>query len=212
MICMSEIVPRSFTKSRLFSRTWSLLVLLSLFLLTVTGRLISEPGRAVVALLSLALVAQCWRAQRRYLRSRSRTVLLALLLSLPALGSIWLGLNVVRVYSYEPDPEGSLHLAVIRAQDFVFTCAIVLGLIAIQWSIAEGASVIGHAVSHKLVGKKKTWWNRPLKGTWMLGSVIGYAIGLLIASSYLRWSLLAVAVLGIVFAMIFRVIHGENQI
>jgi len=185
---------------------------LCLFLLIMTGRLTSEPGRALAALLSTALLVQCWCAQRGYVRSRSRLVLLGLILALPALGSVWLVLNVVRFYSYAPESQASVYSAVVRSQEIVVNCAIALGLVGIIWSIAEVASVIGQRISHKLVGKRKMWWNRPLKGTWMLGYTIGYGIALLVASSFLRWTLLAVAVLGIVFAVIFRAIRNQDEI
>lgn len=183
-----------------------------MFLLISTGRLTSEPGRALVALLSMGLMVQCWFAQLHYVKSRSRRVLLGLILTLPALGSLWLGLNVVRFYSYGPESPTSLYSAVVRAQSIVVSLAIILGLIAMQLSIAEVASVIGQSISRKLVGKKKTWWNRPLKGTWMWGIFVGYAVGILIASTFLRWALLAVAVLGIIFAALFRALRKQDEI
>ena len=80
------------THSAVFRRSWSLFLLLCMFLLIITGRLSSEPGRALVALLSMALVAQCWFVQLKYVRSGSGRVLLGLILTPPALGSLWLGL------------------------------------------------------------------------------------------------------------------------
>jgi hypothetical protein len=198
--------------SRAFKRSWSFLVLMSAFLLMLTGHLTSEPVRAVVAVLSLAMTAQCWVAQRRYVKPRSRVVLLTLILLLPALGSMWLGLNVVRYYSYDPESPAILYLTVIRIQDVLVSCAFVVGLIAMQWLIAEIAVVIGRRVTLRFVGRRKTWWNRPLKGTWLLGSVVGYAISLLIVSRFLRWALLAVAILGIFFAAIFRTLRSEDEI
>ena len=202
----------SWTVPTVVKRGWSLLLLLTLFLLIMSGTLLSEPGRAVVAVLSFALIAPCWFAQYKHVKSRSRLVLLALVLALPGLGTLWLGLNVIRFYSYAPEAPTSLYSAVVRIQAIVVDLAIVMGLVAMPWSIAEIASVIGKAISRKLVGKKKTWWNRPLTGKWMWGIYIGYAIALLIASSFLRWALMAVAVLGAIFALIFRAMRDPDQI
>lgn len=195
-----------------FQRSWSLLVLFCLFLLIISGTLLSEPGRAVVAILSLLLIVQSWFAQQKYVKARSRLVYLTLVLTLPALGAVWLGLNVVRFYSYVPASPTSLYSTVVRTQAIVVDLAIAVGLVAMQWSIAEIASVTGKAVSHKLVGKKTTWWNRPLTGKWMLGIYIGYAVGILIASSFVRWVLFLVAVLGAIFVLIFRVVREKDQI
>lgn len=102
------------------------------------------------------------------MESRSRLVLLGLLPALPASGSIWLGLTVMRFYRYGPESEPNLCARVVRTQELVFRSAIVLGLIAVQWSIAEATSIMGRKISRRLVGTRKAWWNRPLKGTWRL--------------------------------------------
>jgi hypothetical protein len=205
-------VRLSQANSRAFNRSWSFLVLIGAFLLMLAGRLTSEPVRAVVAVLSLVLTVQCWKAQRPYVKARSRVVLLTLILLLPALGSIWLGLNVVRYYSYDPESPESLYSTVVRIQDVLVSCGFVVGLIAMQWRIAEIAMVVGRRISRGLVGRRKTWWNRPLKGTWLWGSVVGYAISLLIVSSFLRWALLFVAILGILFAAMFRALRSDDEI
>jgi hypothetical protein len=202
----------SWTVPTALKRGWSLLLLATLFLLIISGTLSSEPGRAVVAVLSFVLIAHCWFVEYKHVKSRSRLVLLALVLALPTLGALWLGLNVIRFYSYAPEAPTSLYSTVVRIQSNVVDLAIVIGLVAMQWSVAEVASGIGKAISRTLVGKKKTWWNRPLTGKWMWGIYVGYAIGLLIASSFLRWALLAVAVLGAIFALIFRAIRDPDQI
>lgn len=46
----------------------------------------------------------------------------------------------------------------------------------------------------------------------MLGIYIGYAVAILIASSFVRWVLFLVAVLGAIFALIFRVVREKDQI
>jgi hypothetical protein len=193
-------------------RSWSLVLLLCLLLLIISGLLASERARAVIALLSMALVIQCWFAQRRCVRSRSRLVLWTLLLALPAAGSLWLGLNVVRSYSYDGQSGSLLYSTVVRIQEIIVKAATVTGVAAMAWLLGETASLLGQMISQKIVGKKNTWWNKPLKGFWMLGHVIGYAIALLIASSFLRWTLLAVGLLGLAFAAVFRATRKDDEI
>jgi|GEM_PF-4660506 hypothetical protein len=82
--------------------SWSLIVVFAIFGLVASGMLPSEPGRAVASALCMALMIQSWVMQRRYAKNRERLVLLTLALTLPALASLWLGMNVLRFYSYAP--------------------------------------------------------------------------------------------------------------
>lgn len=82
------------------TRGWSLIGALFIFWLPLAGVLPSEPLRAVASVVCLALVIQSWLTQRKYAMSRERFVLVTIALSLPALASLWLGLNVLRFYSY----------------------------------------------------------------------------------------------------------------
>ena len=63
-----------------------------------------------------------------------------------------------------------------------------------------------------VIGKKSAWWNRQLKGWWRLGSIIGFAISILITSQIARWLAVTVAVLGCLFAIVFRFARKDDEI
>jgi len=203
----------TFRNSPAFARSWSLIVVLSVFSLVISGIFLSEPGRAVASVVCLALVMQSWFEQRRYVRSRERFVLVTLALSLPALASLWLGLNVLRFYSYSPESQARLYSTVVRLQAIIDGVAYAIGLVVFFWTIVEISCFLAKCLSVKLVGRKKTWWNRDrAKGTWLWASPIGFAISALIRSSLLRWSVVAISVLGCVFAVIFRLTRPGDEI
>ena len=195
-----------------FRRGWSMLVVFGIFCLIMSGNIRSQPARAAAAVLSLGLVLESWFAQRRYSRTGSGLALLTFILSLPALGSLWLGLNLVRFYSYEPESRASMYSAAIRLQEVIVDCATAIGIIVFFWSTAEVAKFLGKRISKRFAGKRRTWWNQSLKGTWMWGSPIGTALSALIASSLLRWILIACSILGITFALIFRFARKDDEI
>jgi hypothetical protein len=203
------------TKSNLVARPsaltrgWSLIVVLGIFGLVIVFR--SEPGRAVASVVCLGLVIQSWFTQRRYVKSRERLVLVALALSLPALASVWLGLNVLRFYSYDPVSEISVYSVVVRLQAIIERFAYVIGLVVVFWTIVEISCSLAERMSVKLVGRRKTWWNRRLKGIWLWGSPIGFAIAALISASLLRWLVIGLSVLGCVFAVIFRLTRADDE-
>jgi hypothetical protein len=198
--------------AQVLRRGWSMLVLFGVFCLVISGAIRSEPGRAAAAVLSFGLVVQSWFAQRRYAKSRSTLALLSLILSLPALGSVWLGLNVLRFYSYAPESRAPVYSTAVRLQEIIVNCAIAIGIIVFFWSIAEVAKFLGKAISKRFAGRKKTWWNKPLGTTWMWGSPIGTALCALITSSLLRWILIACSLLGLTFALIFRFTRKDDEI
>jgi hypothetical protein len=169
-----------------FTRGWSLIVVIGIFGLVISGVLRSEPGRAVASVVCLALVMHSWFTQRRHVKSRKRLVLVALALSLPALASVWIGLNVLRFYSYDPVSDISVYSTVVRLQEIIEGVAYAIGLVVFFWTIVEISCFLAEHISVKLVGHRKTWWNRRFKGTWLWGSPIGFAIAALIGSSLLR--------------------------
>jgi hypothetical protein len=196
-----------------FARSWSLIVVLGVFGLVISGILLSEPGRAVASVVCLALVMQSWFEQRKYVRSRERFVLVTLALSLPALASLWLGLNVLRFYSYAPESQAQFYSSVVRLQAIIEGLAYAVGLVVFFWTIVEISCFLAERLSVKLVGRKKTWWNRDrAKGTWLWASPIGFAVSALISSSLLRWSVVAISVLGCLFAVIFRLTRPDDEI
>jgi hypothetical protein len=194
------------------ARSWSLIVVFSIFWLILSGILLSEPGRAVASVLCMTLVLQSWFTQRRYTKSRERLVLFTLALGLPALASLWLGLNVVRFYSYAPESRANLYSAVIRLQAIIEDVAYAVGLVVFFWTIVELSCFLAKCISVKLVGRRKTWWNRQFTGIWLWGSPIGFAVAALISSSLLRWAVIALSVLGCLFAVIFRFTRPDDEI
>lgn len=197
-------------KPSAFTRGWSLIVVIGIFGLVIVFR--SEPGRAVASVVWLGLVIQSWFMQRRYVKSRERLILVALALSLPALASVWLGLNVLRFYSYDPVSDISVYSVVVRLQAIIEGVAYAIGLVVFFWTIVEISCFLAERISVKLVGRRKTWWNRRFKGIWLWGSPIGFAIAALISSSLLRWLVVGLSVLGCVFAVIFRLTRPDDQI
>ena len=193
-------------------RGWSMLALFGIFYLIMSGTILSQQGRAAAAVLSFGLVVQSWFAQRRYTRTRSMLVLLSFILSLPALGSLWLGLNVLRFYSYAPESRALLYSGVVRLQEVIADCACAIGIIVLFWSTAEVATFLGKRISKKFAGQKKTWWNKPLKGTWMWGSPIGTALCAVVTTSSLRWILIVCSILGLIFALILRFARKNDEI
>jgi len=184
--------------STILTRTWSLFAVFVVFGLVVSGILLSEPGRAVASVLCILLLIQSWVIQRKYARSRERLVLLSLALSLPALAALWLGLNVLRFYSYNPESPAQVYSAVVRTQEVVQNLALAVGLVVLFWAIVDR-------------GRRKTWWNQKFKGTWLLGSPIGFALAALISSSPIRWVVVVLSVWGCIFALIFRLARPRDE-
>jgi len=198
--------------STILTRTWSLFAVFVVFGLVVSGILLSEPGRAVASVLCILLLIQSWVIQRKYARSRERLVLLSLALSLPALAALWLGLNVLRFYSYNPESPAQVYSAVVHIQEVVQNLALAVGLVVLFWAIVDLSCFLAGRISVKLVGRRKTWWNQKFKGTWLLGSPIGFALAALISSSLIRWVVVVLSVWGCIFALIFRLARPRDEI
>jgi hypothetical protein len=99
---------------------------------------------------------------------------------------------------------------VIRLHNIVLDCTKAIGIIVFFWAVAAIAQFVASRISAQSTRRKKTWWNTPLKGTWMWGGPIGAAISALIVSGFLRWMLIISAALGIMFAVIFRLRRGAG--
>jgi hypothetical protein len=172
----------------------------------------SEPLRAIASLSALALLVHSWFLQRRYTKSKSTLAFFALVLSVPAMGALWLALNVVRFYSYPAESASRFYETVVRLQDIILDCAQTIGIVVFFWAAAATAVFLGGRISARYSKGKRIWWNTPLKGTWMYGSPIGAAISALIASGLLRWMLIISAALGVIFAVIFRFRRRAGEI
>jgi hypothetical protein len=98
---MHPVVPQLWTVSA------------AILILGSAGLVGSEPWRAFASFLCIALLIHYWFVQRKRIRSLPRLVFLTLVLSLPALTSLWLGLNVIRYYSYTGDEASNVYSEVI---------------------------------------------------------------------------------------------------
>ena len=166
--------------SAFLARSWSVVAVLAIFWLVVSGLLASEPARAVASLLCIGLLIQSWVMQRRYARTHERLAFLTVALCLPALAALWLGLNVLRFYSYAGDFPTQTYSTVVRLQGIIQSVAYAGALVVGFWAIVEISCSLAERISGKFAGRRKTWWNRPFKGTWLWGSPIGIAISALI--------------------------------
>jgi hypothetical protein len=62
-------------------------------------------------------------------------VFLTFVLSLPGLAAVWLGLNVIRFYSYNPDSPPSGYNWVIPSQDAVWWLGCAVASILVLWAM-----------------------------------------------------------------------------
>ena len=101
----------------------------------------SQPGRALVSILCVILLAHSWFVQRTHSKPRPQLIFLTLALSLPALAAIFLGLNVILYYTYNSAAEGDprLHEAVGNVQTVVGLCAVAVAVILFFWMLLKVA-------------------------------------------------------------------------
>src|SRR5882762_5684255 len=128
------------------TRSWSMGVVFVILGLIFLGVLPSEPGRAVASILCLALLVHSWLAQRRHVQTR-QLLFLTLLLSLPALASLWLGLNVIRFYSYAPESSAPVYWAMVRSQNVIEWCARALVVAVTLWTVAALGRWLAKSIS-----------------------------------------------------------------
>jgi hypothetical protein len=134
--------------SRIFDRYWSLGAALLLPVMEIVAESTVRLGeydevlRALFSVVCLALLAHSWFLQRRYSQSRWRLAFWTLLLSLVVLGPIWLGLNVIRFYSYDLGADyqrnstlwyHNLYWYVVESQDIIVLLAKILGIAIVVW-------------------------------------------------------------------------------
>ena len=136
----------------IIARYWSLAAALVLPVIeivaesTVRLREYDEVTRAVLSVVCLALLVHSWFMQRRYAQSRWRLAFWTLFLSLVALGPLWLGLNVVRFYSYDVAVDyqrnsalwyHNLYWYVVEWQGRIVLLAKVLVIVVVLWAIVD---------------------------------------------------------------------------
>ncbi len=98
-----------------------------------------EITREVLSVICIALLIHSWFMQRGNLQSRWRLAFWTLFLSLVALGPLWLGLNVIRAYSYPENwkTDVALYENICYLQDIVEQLAKILGIAVTLWAIAD---------------------------------------------------------------------------
>jgi len=102
---------------------------------------------AVISVVCVALLVLSWFKQRKYTQSKWRLAFFTILLSLLALGPLWLGLNVVRSYSYAGEQPYTLYGAFVHLQDAVVRLAKVLCAVVLLWVVVDLARWIGRRKS-----------------------------------------------------------------
>jgi len=91
-------------------------------------------------------------------------------------------------------------------------CAFAVGSVVFLFVVGELGAHFAKKISFRLVGRRKTWWNREFKGTWLWASPIGFVVATLITSSMFRWLVLVLSALGCLFALIFRLSRPPDEI
>jgi len=128
------------------SRYWSLAAAALILGLVPVESLRSEPLRAFAAVLCVTLLVHSWLIQRKLTRTPRRVALFTLAFCLPILASVWLGMNVIRFYSYSPD-SSRVYSAVTELQDVIVRCMAVLAAVVVLWAIVELAWRLAKPVS-----------------------------------------------------------------
>jgi hypothetical protein len=134
-------------KARLiFDRYWSLAAALILPVVEFPSEGIFRPFmdyevvRAALALVCIALLVHSWFRQRKYAKSKLRLAFFTLMLTLVALGPVWLGLNVMRAHYYPlnwDDHEVAVWSNICSIQYRVEQLARVLGIAVTLWVIVD---------------------------------------------------------------------------
>ena len=139
-------------ESHVLYRYWSVVtaIILPVIVFFVEGTVRAFPDyevvRAVISVLCIALLVHSWFMQRRFVQSRWRLAFFTLLLWLPALGALWLGLNVIRSYTYDSAADyrlystvwyQGLYWKVVELQNTIVLLAKVLGIAAALWTIVD---------------------------------------------------------------------------
>ena len=113
-------------------RHWPLLVPTTVWVLLFAGFLRSDVLHAVLAVTCIGLMFYQWRAYRSS-DTGVRLVFWRLVVSGLALASLWLGLNVIRVYTYDGGESGRVYGFVVRVQDRLVEVTLALLAILIAW-------------------------------------------------------------------------------
>lgn len=120
---------------RVFLLHWPLLVPIAVWVLLFSGHLASEVLREVLAIACIALMLKQWQVYRRS-ASGGRFVFLSLVVIGLTLASLWLGLNVVRFYTYDGDGgHGRIYGLVVGIQEYLVWTTGALLIIVASWVV-----------------------------------------------------------------------------
>jgi hypothetical protein len=123
-------------------RFWSLALALLVPVVEIFaegGHIDYEVERAVVAFLGISLLVHSWFMQRRDVKSIWSLAFWTLLLTLFALGFLWLGLNSIRGSTYPNDPHASnlAYWFAVEWQDRIIFLARVLAAALGVWIVVD---------------------------------------------------------------------------
>jgi hypothetical protein len=120
----------------------------SVWLLLFAGFLQSEIVRASIAFACMGLMLYQWLTYRRT-SSGARLVFQSLIVAGFSLASLWLALNVVRFYTYNPEsePVWVWHGLVARIQDALVWVIGALAIAVSLWALWQFAQWLGRRVS-----------------------------------------------------------------
>ena len=130
-------------------RHWPLVAAGAVWLLLFAGFLQSELVRASVAAGCIALMVYQWLTYRKTSSGAQQLVFRSLIVAGYGLASIWLALNVVRFYTYNPESARvwAWHILVIRVQ-YALVWSIGALVVAVSlWTLLQFAQWLGRRVS-----------------------------------------------------------------
>jgi hypothetical protein len=133
-------------------RHWPLVTVATVRLVLFAGFPHSEIVRAAVAIGCIALMLYQWLTYRRS-DSGAQLVFLSLIVAGFGLASVWLALNVVRFYTYNPESDHTWawHMLVVRVQDVLVWGIGALALVVSLWAVLQFARWLGRRFSAALM-------------------------------------------------------------
>jgi hypothetical protein len=121
------------SNQHVFLLHWPLLIPTGVCVLLFSRLLTSDVLKGVLAIACIALMAYQWQVYRRSVRG-ARFVFLSLVVTGLTLASMWLALNVVRVYTYDGE-SGLIYGSVVRIQDGLVWVTGALLIVVTVWIV-----------------------------------------------------------------------------
>jgi hypothetical protein len=117
-------------------RHWPLLLPPAMWILLFAGLLRSEIVRAVLAVVCTGLMIFQWLIYRKTDRG-TQLLLLSLVVTTLGLSSVWLGLNVVRFYTYDPESPQTWawHTLIAHVQEIIEWVIVALASVVVLWGL-----------------------------------------------------------------------------